>query len=106
MPLADTLKALPDQMLEAMELTQQVVLTNLSAGTATAQALSRNLPALPFADRLPDPVLLTDQAFDFAAKVMASQKDFSVKLVAALRPIAPTAPASSKPAATKATSTK
>ena len=101
MPLSDTLSTIPDQLLEAIEMTQQLVLTNVSATAATAKALGRNVPDLPFADRLPDPVRLTGNAFDFATKLMASQKDFSLKLLEALTPVEPVRSSGSRPAASK-----
>jgi hypothetical protein len=86
MAFTETFKTLPDQLLEALEVTQQLVLTNVSATAASTRALSPTIPALPFADRLPDPVSLTDNTFDFATKVLASQRDFSLKLLAAWLP--------------------
>ncbi len=102
MPLSDTLSNIPDQLLEAIEMTQQLVLTNVSATTATAKAFSRNVPDLPFADRLPDPIRLTDSAFDFAAKLMANQRDFSLKLLETFAPVEPARSSGARPAPAKA----
>lgn len=92
MAFTDTLKTIPDQVLDALEVTQRLVVANASATAASVRALAPAMPTLPFADRLPDPASLTDGAFDFASKVMASQRDFSLKLVAAWMPDAPAKP--------------
>ena len=99
MAFTDTLNTIPNQFLDALEMTQQLILTNASATAATARAFTPALPAVPFADRLPNAVSLTDNAFDFATKVLASQRDFSVKLISTWLPEAAAQPTPAKPAA-------
>lgn len=100
MAFTDSFRAIPDQMLETLEVAQQLLLTNASAALESAKTLTPSLPELPFADRLPNPVGVTDGAFAFAGKVLSSQRDFTVKLLETYFPAKPAA------APTKATSAK
>jgi hypothetical protein len=93
MPVTDTFKAAPDQFLEALGLTQQLVLTGTSAWVTTTKSFTPDISKVPFSNRMPDAVALTGNAFDFAAKLLASQRDFSIKLVETCVP----APAAAKP---------
>ena len=88
----DTLKAVPDQLLELLDVTQQTILTNASAFVATATSLVPETAVIPYADHLPNPVGLSDGAFTFAEKVLASQREFSHKLIEMYLPAKPSAP--------------
>jgi hypothetical protein len=99
MVFTDTFKAMPEQFLDALGVTQQMILTNAAAIVTSAKSLTPSVPALPFADRLPDPARISDTAFSYADKVLASQRDFSHKLLEIYAPPKATAPA--KASATK-----
>lgn len=101
MAFTETFKTIPDQLLEVLEVTQQLVLTNASATAASARALIPAAPAVPFASRLPDPASLADSTFRFATKVVDSQREFSLKLLATWLPETPSKPATAKAAAAK-----
>jgi hypothetical protein len=99
MAFTDTFNAMPEQFLEMLGVAQQMVLTSASAVAASARALTPALPAVPFADRMPDPAKLADDIFAFSEKVLASQRDFSSKLLEAYQ--ATKAPAAAKVSAAK-----
>ena len=99
MPVTDTLKAVPGQFFDALDTTQQLILANTSAFVTSARSLTPETPTLPFADRLPDPVVVTGGAYDFAAKLLASQRDFSLKLLETWLPATPAAKPAPKTAA-------
>jgi hypothetical protein len=99
MAFTDTFKTMPDQLLDLLDVTQQTILTNASAFAASAKSLTPDTPALPFTDGLPDPVGLSDSAFTFAEKVLASQREFSHKLLAMYLP--PKVPTPAKATTTK-----
>jgi hypothetical protein len=75
------------------EITENVQETVLGAITTAQDAIADSaktwaakLPSpsdLPFADQLPEPGKVVDQAFDYAEKVLASQRRFATKLVEA-----------------------
>jgi hypothetical protein len=93
MALADTFKAIPDQFLDALGVTQQLILANTSAVVASARSFTAPVESLPFAEQLPDPVSASDNFFGFAEKVLASQRDFSHKLLEIYVPTRTPAPA-------------
>src|SRR6516165_4706854 len=99
MAFADTFMTMPEQFLDLLDVTQQTILTNASALAASAKSLAPETPALPLLDRLPDPVGLSDSAFTFAEKVLASQREFSHKLLAIYLP--PRVPTPAKATTTK-----
>lgn len=99
MTFTDTLKTMPDQFLDLLDVTQQTILTNASAIAASAKSLTPDTPTIPLVDRLPDPTALSDGAFAFAEKVLASQREFSHKLIEIYLPAK--APTPAKAAATK-----
>ena len=86
MALTDTFTAIPDQFLEMLGVTQQIILTGASALVSTAKSLTPTAGGVPFADRMPDPVKVADGIFAFSEKVLASQRDFSCKLLETYQP--------------------
>jgi hypothetical protein len=86
MPLADTLTAVPDQVLDAITTAQEFVLSTVKTLSATTKPLTSWLPESPLADQLPDPVSLLETTYTTAEKFLANQKEFSVKLLEAYLP--------------------
>jgi hypothetical protein len=93
MAFIETLKTVPDQFLDLLDVTQQAVLTNASAFVATATSLTPQTPVLSFADPLRDPAGLSDSTFTFAEKLLASQREFSHKLIETCLPVKAPTPA-------------
>jgi hypothetical protein len=99
MAFADTFKAVPDQFLDLLDVSQQTILANASAFAASTRTFTLDTPTMPFTDGFPDLIGLSDSAFTFAEKVLASQREFSHKLIEIYLPAKAPTPA-------KATTTK
>jgi hypothetical protein len=94
------LETVQDQLLEAIVTGEEAVLSGVKTLAQSTQPITGKLPEMPFADRLPNPVDIVDNAFGFAEKLLANQRDFAVKLVQAYRPATGTSkPAAARPAA-------
>jgi len=74
-------KPLSDQFFDVLDVTQQLILTNVSAFVESAKSFTPPAETILFSDRLPDPVTVSDGAFAFAEKVLVSQRDFAHKLL-------------------------
>jgi hypothetical protein len=103
MTFTDSFKAIPDQFFDVLDVTQQLILTNASALVDSAKSFTAATETIPFADRLPNPVAVSDGVFSFAEKVLASQRDFTHKLLEIYAPQkaaekAPVAPRAAKSA--------
>ena len=77
---------------EITENVQETVLGAINAAqdavVETVKTWAGRLPSpsdLPFADQLPEPGKLVDQAFDYAGKLLDSQRRFATRLVEAGR---------------------
>ena len=81
MPIVDTLNAVPEQVLETISATQDLVVTTLTTVTEAAKPLLERLPSLPFADKLPNPTAVVESTFSTAEKLLANQKDLSLRLI-------------------------
>jgi hypothetical protein len=93
-----------DQFFAAVSTTQAAVIDGvrtMTSAMASAMPAMPKLPAMPGMDKLPTPAMALGMGFDFAERLLASQRDFTERLLAAAAP-APVAPA--EPA--KATKTK
>ena len=80
-----------DQILDAIKTSQDAVVSAVAALTDSAAPITEKLPAPPFADLVANPVDVTDSYFSFAQKLLASQKDFTLKLAESYRPAKPAA---------------
>lgn len=81
MTFAETFKAVPDQFLDLLGLTQEMILANASAVMQTAKSFAPPVEQIPLLDKLPSPVSVSDSIFGFADKVLTSQKEFSHNLL-------------------------
>jgi hypothetical protein len=88
-----------EQLLEALIAGEDAVVSGVKSLVERTQPITAKLPDVPFADRLPDPADVADNAFSFAEKLLATQKAFAVKLAGAYGP----ATATRKPAARRST---
>jgi hypothetical protein len=88
-----------EQLLEALTAGEDAVVSGVKSLVERTQPITAKLPDVPFADRLPDPADVADNAFSFAEKLLATQKAFAVKLAGAYGP----ATATRKPAARRST---
>lgn len=83
----DEAKHVQDQILDAIKQSQNAVLEAVSTWSESVTKLVPNLPEmpkLPMSDVLPKPAQVSDQFFDLAQQLLASQQEFVEQLMAAL----------------------
>jgi hypothetical protein len=80
----DLSKAAQEQILAALKQTQEVALSGVELLVKNAQAFA-TAPAL--SKDAPSPDQLVANSFGFAEKLLASQKEFAQKVVAAAAPV-------------------
>jgi 3-methyladenine DNA glycosylase AlkC len=84
---ADDKSHVQEQVLDAIKRSQDATVQIVAAwGESVSKLVGKlpDLPTLPKIDSLPKPSEVTDQFFDFAQKLMASQQEFVKKLIDAL----------------------
>jgi hypothetical protein len=79
--------ALEDQVLETVRQSQDAVIKAVKTWAEAGKNLVPELPPLPFADQIPATVDLVENAFDFADKLLAAQRDFAAAVLEAARPV-------------------
>jgi hypothetical protein len=86
MSVLETAANAQDQVLDAIDTSQNALLSAVKAVVESAAPLTDKLPAAPFASQLPDGVDVVNTAFGFAEKLLANQKEFTTKLMEAYSP--------------------
>ena len=79
--------ALEDQVLETVRQSQEAVVKAVKTWAEAGKSMVPDLPPLPFADQLPNTVDIVENAFDFADKLLAAQRDFAAAVLEAARPV-------------------
>lgn len=80
-------KHLQEQVLDAIKQSQDAALQAVSAWSESVAKLAPKLPdipKLPIADVVPKPSELSEEFFEFAQELLASQRRFVEQLIAAL----------------------
>ena len=79
-----------DEILKLVRTSQDTVVDALQAWTATVQSVTPSLPKLnlPYADQLPKPETLVNGAYDFAERLLSSQRKFANDVLAVTAPLA------------------
>ena len=98
--------ALEDQVLETVRQSQEAVVKAVKTWAEAGKSIVPDLPPVPFADQLPNTVDIVENAFDFADKLLAAQRDFAAAVLEAARPVLSNGKAkttNSRPAAAKST---
>jgi len=94
---------LQTQTIDWIRKSQEVVIDALRTWAGAVQSVTPSLPvsAVPFADKLPKPKDLVEDAFDFAAQLLAAQRKFAEDVIQVTASVADQAPAepAKKPAA-------
>jgi transketolase len=86
-------REIQDEVLSAIRKSQAAVVDAIERWTTTVQSLKPELPDLnlPFADniadKLPKPEELVKSAYDFAEKLLASQRKFAEDVLKATTPL-------------------
>jgi hypothetical protein len=76
-----------DQVLETVKQGQEAIVKAVRTWADASKNLIPDLPALPFADQLPNTSQLVENAFAFADKLMASQREFATAILEAAKPV-------------------
>ncbi len=83
----EMISALEDQVLETVRQSQEAVVKAVTTWADAGKNLVPELPALPFADQLPNTVDLVENAFAFADKLLAVQREFAAAVIDAAKPV-------------------
>ena len=83
--------AAQDQVLAAIKTTQAAILDGVRTWSSSVSNVMPKLPAIPGLDKLPNPTEGLELGFDFAERLLATQREFAVQLLSATQ--APAAPA-------------
>ena len=86
-----TQKELQDQFLSMVRKSQEIALDAIKTMVDTVQTITPKIPSvdLPFAERLPKPHDVVAGGYDFAEKLLASQRKFADEVVEATAPLLP-----------------
>jgi len=92
-----TEKDLQDQILSMVRKSQEIALDVIKTMVDTIQTITPKIPAvdlpfaekLPFADKLPKPHDVVAGSYDFAEKLLTSQRKFADEVVKATAPLLP-----------------
>ena len=87
MPVSEITESVQTQVLDLLNKAQDATIESVRTVAETVEGYVPELPALPFVDRLPEPSSVVDDAFDFAAKLLDSQRRFAHELFAAAAPV-------------------
>ena len=79
--------ALEDQVLETVRQSQEAVVKAVKTWAEAGKSMVPDLPPLPFADQLPNTVDIVENAFDFADKLLAAQREFAAAVLEAAKPV-------------------
>ena len=94
---------LEDQVLETVKQGQEAVVKAVRTWADATKNLIPDLPPLPFADQLPNTSEIVENAFAFADKLLASQREFVAAVLDAAKPVYGAADKAIKNGAPKAT---
>jgi len=86
-----TQQELQDQFLSMVRKGQEIALDVIKSMVDTIQTITPNIPSfdVPFADRLPKPQDVVAGGYDFAEKLLSSQRQFADEVVKATAPLLP-----------------
>jgi len=83
----DMITSLEDQVLETVKQGQEAIVKAVRTWADASKNLIPDLPPLPFADQLPHTSEIIENAFAFADKLLASQREFASALLEASKPV-------------------
>ena len=98
-----TQKELQDQILSMVRRGQEIALDAIKTMVDSVQTITPKIPAidLPFAEKLPKPHDVVAGGYDFAEKLLTSQRKFADEVVKATTPLLPGKSESAPKAAAK-----
>jgi hypothetical protein len=82
---------LQDAFLSTVRESQEIALGAIKTWVDTIQSFTPAIPSfpMPLIDRLPKPHQVIDTGYDFAEKLLASQRKFAVEALKAAAPLLP-----------------
>ncbi len=82
---------LQDAFLSTVRQGQEIALDAIKTWVETVQSFTPAVPSipLPLIDRLPKPHQVVDSGYEFAEKLIASQRNFTVEALKAAAPLLP-----------------
>ena len=83
----EMISSLEDQVLETVKQGQEAVVKAVRTWADASKNLIPDLPPLPFADQLPNTTEIVENAFAFADKLLASQREFVAAILDAAKPV-------------------
>ena len=85
---ADPTAVFTDAVLAGVKQSQEVVFSGISlwADFAGKAFTLPELESLPFVEQLPEPKAVVESSFGFTQELLATQKDFALKVVDAVTP--------------------
>ncbi len=83
----EVITSVEDQVLESVKQGQEAIVKAVRTWADASKNLIPDLPPLPFADQLPATSELVENAFAFADKLLASQREFVAALLDATKPV-------------------
>jgi hypothetical protein len=86
-----TQQELQDQFLSIVSKSQEIALDAIKSMVDTVQTITPKIPAVdvPFAGKLPRPQDVVASGYDFAEKLLSSQRTFADEVVKATAPLLP-----------------
>ena len=86
-----TTQELQDQFLSIVRKSQEIALDAIKSTVETIQNITPKIPSVdvPFADRLPKPQDVVASGYDFAEKLLGSQRKFTADVLQATKPLMP-----------------
>ena len=92
-------KATQEQLLDGIKQGQKAVVDAVGAWAKTIESIvpaAPSIPSLPLAEGFPTAEQVVKEAFAFAEKLIASQRDFALQILAAAAPASPLKAAAKK----------
>jgi hypothetical protein len=83
----EMISGLEDQVLETVRQGQEAVVKAVQTWAEAGKGLLPELPPLPFADQIPATSELVENAFAFADKLIAAQREFAAAILDAAKPL-------------------
>ena len=84
---SEMITALEDQVLETVRQSQEAVVKAVATWAEAGKSLIPELPPLPFSDQLPNTVDMVENAFNFADRLLATQRQFAAAVLDAAKPV-------------------
>jgi hypothetical protein len=86
-----TQQELQDQFLSIVSKSQEMALDAIKSMVDTVQTITPKIPSVdvPFAEKLPRPQDIVASGYDFAEKLLSSQRKFADEVVKAAAPLLP-----------------